>query len=60
MEIVKVVKGSYEVIALAGHCDLWTVKRFTSQSSARMLKIFEAPILKQLNETLGIFLNLGH
>ena len=60
MEIVKIVKGSYGIIALAGYSDFWTVKRFTTQSSTGMLKIFETPILKLFNETLGIIFNLGH
>ena len=60
MEIVKIVKGSYGIIELAGELDSWTVKRFTSQSFTDILKTFETSILKQFNETLGIIFSLGH
>ena len=57
---MKIVKGGYRIIGLGGHWDSWTVKRFTSQSSTVILKIFDTAILKQFTEILRILFRLGH
>ena len=57
---MKIVKGGYRIIGLGGHWDSWTVKRFTSQYSTDILKIFDTAILKQFTEILRILFRLGH